>query len=168
MASGGPFLQTLAQARAIDWGHSWQWDCQFPAAPPPFGGWFPATEANRGISELETHSFVGFGDTHDIPFASGARSFNVTFVDDHTGTLLTWLSQWMELYTLNYGQGTERLANIVRQCLLVQGDATGNMARMWSLQVFPFGSLSFASSSESTHRRYIVSFRIAGVDNPNG
>ena len=168
MASGGQFLKSLAQARSVQWAKSWQWDSYFPGMPAPFQTWFPATEASRSISELETHSFTGFGDTFDIPFASGIRTFNTTFIDDHHGTIMQWLDDWMELYTLNRGYGTERLGNVVRPCQLSQSDGMGNEYRRWQLQVYPFGSLTYTGNSESRFQNYMVSFRIAGIDNPTG
>ena len=170
MASGGPYLRSLAQTRTLDWGKSWQWDSLFPTAPGPFRTWFPATEASRNISELETHSFVGFGDTFDIPFASGIRTFNVTFLDDDRGTLMQWFDDWMEFYTLNRGDSTARLANIVRPCRLAQLGARGavDVVHEWSMQVYPFGSFSLVTNSESKFMSYMLSFRIAGLDNPRG
>lgn len=168
MATGGPYLKTFAQARHVEWGKSWKWDSQFPDAPAPFDAFFPATEASRGISELETHSFIGFGDTFDIPFASGLRTFNVTFIDDMNGTLMKWLDDWMELTTLNRGEGTARLADAVKPCKLAQLNNMGDTMREWYLQVYPFGSFSYTGSSESKFTSYILSFRIAGIDNPDG
>lgn len=168
MSSGGPFLKSLAQARGVSWAKSWQWDSQFPTAPSPFNGWFPATEAQRDISMVDTHSFVGFGDTHDIPFASRARSFNVVFTDDDQGTLQQWFDDWIELYMFGRGQGTERLANIVRPCKLVKLDTTGSIKRYWSMQVYPVGDYTYGVSSESKFQSFMLSFRIAGLDNPDG
>lgn len=168
MASGGPLLRTLAQTRTVQWGKFWQWDSLFPDAPAPFNTWFPATEASRGISELETHSFTGFGDTFDIPFASGIRSFNTTFIDDHVGTLMQWFDDWMELDTLDRGNSTARLGNIVRPCRLAQLNGIGAVVRDWELQVFPFGSFSYVAGSESKFMSYMLSFRIAGITNPRG
>lgn len=174
MAGVGPFLTSIDQIREVQWGKAWQWDCKFASAPAPFTGFFPATEAKRNISQVQSHGFVGFGDTFDIPFASGARTFAVTFLDDHQGTLMKWLDDWIELSMMSRGQGTARLGNIVKSALLVQSDGRGlamrsasrMTMRQWELWVYPIGELTFSGSSNSEFTKYIQTFRIAGITNP--
>lgn len=169
MPSGGPYLQSLLQARQVDWGKSWQWDCRFPDAPVPFNTWFPATEAERQVSNMQVYEFNGFGDAFDIPIASKTREFNVSFIDDHDGSLLKWLDDWMEFYTLSRGTtGTARLSEIVRRADLVQLNTIGTVVRSWSMIVFPIGELTFRGNSESGFARYLLSFRVAGLINPEG
>lgn len=169
------FLSTIAQARAVEWGKSFSWDVRFPAPdgpPPPFDAWFPATDCDRIVSQVQTHTFVGFADSFDIPLASGSRTFTVTFGDNDQGVLQDYFTSWIEekllgnpgdLSTALGTQGTARLADVVRTCQLARLDARGLIQRVWNLSVFPLGPFNSVRDSNSAMQTHIVTFCVAGV-----
>lgn len=159
----GIFLKNLEELRKVEWARSWNWDIQFedPSVPEPFKNWFPATEVEEGIFNLELFQITGGFGTFEIPKSWTALSLQITFVDSAFLVLEHWLKEWVQQTIFGSGIHVACLENSVKKVNIAKLTAKGDLVRLNSYLVFPTGPLNFSGSSSADVVSHQVEFRIA-------
>lgn len=163
--SEGLFLKNLEQIRSIEWSRSWTWDIQFEdeSMPEPFTKWFPATDVEEGLYNLEPLQVTGGLGTFEVPKSWVMLSLNITFVDSAYLVLERWLEEWVNVTILGNGEYVACLQDSVKKVHVAKLDGKKELVALNSYLVFPTGPLNFSGNSASEVSSHQVEFRIAKV-----
>jgi hypothetical protein len=158
----GVFLKSLDQLRGIEWARSWTWDVQFEDAgiSAPFSKWFPATEVEEGLFNLEAFPITGGFGTFEVPKSWTLLSLQITFVDSAYLVLEQWLEKWVRTTIFGDGTHVKCLADCVKKVNIAKLDNKREMVCLNSYLVFPVGPLNFSGNSSADITSHQVEFRI--------
>lgn len=161
----GIWLKNLEQLRNIEWSRSWTWDIQFEAAgiPEPFSTWFPATEVEEGLFNLEGFQITGGFGTFEVPKSWSMLSLSITFVDSAYLVLEHWLDEWVNTTIFGGGSYVACLEDSLKKVNVAKLDNKREMVSLNSYLVFPTGPLNFSGSSSADISSHQVEFRIAKI-----
>lgn len=164
------FLNNITQVRNVEWATSYLWDVRFLGAPSPFHNWFPATAVEQELLTVNAHSFEAGLTTFDFPRASASKSITLTFLDDESHSLQSWMRGWVDNTIFMGGQYVNYLSASVKELHIVKLDRRRNplFDQPEVFYVFPEGGMSYAGSSESGALEFSVSFRVAGRGSTSG
>lgn len=164
------------QIRGIEWSRNTLWEVRFPSAPSPFNTWFPATDIEIEMGNLDTESFSFFMSSYSIPLRRKERTISLTFVDNAEHILLDWITAWFNSIVVpdrrlrGFKQsGVRTLSESIKQIDITrltsrQRAINVGVSYIDSYNVFPSGSIKFiGGSGESKVNSYSVDFIIAGV-----
>lgn len=163
----GPYLQTLAMARAIQWGKSYNWDMRIPSAPNPFQQWFPAIEADRNIGSVLSQDVQIGSQGFKLPSGKTQNEIRLTFHDDEGANLERWLDEWINgtgqpgtgLVDVNGAVAT--LSEAVKDFHFVQLNNKREVVSSIIMWVYPDGSYNSVRDSQSNMLTHVCTFSIA-------
>ena len=161
------FLKNVNDIRLIEWGKTHLWDVNFinEDIPAPFDKFFPAIDIQEPLASLQTFP-VGLAQTDlSIPQKSSLHKLNMTFPDDESGTLSSWMQEWINTIILGNEQGfVATIEESVKQLMVVKLKSNREQAKTpVTYYVYPEGELLFAGNSESGAVMYTMSFDVAGI-----
>ena len=176
----------MDRLRAVEWGRKYLWAIKFlerPVSigsipPEPFNDYFPASDIDLEIANVDSHP-MSFGQKdYKIPIRSGTKQLSITFFDDTNSTLLKWMRDWIEKDILNDGNfvsclydsheitdsfGKRRSVAPYRTVEIVQltpfMEETGIR---YELEIYPEGNINFNGASQSEATTYTMNFVIVG------
>lgn len=184
----------IDQMRSVEWGRKYLWAVRFLNAgrgigdvpPAPFNDFFPASDVEFPIVNLNSFNFELGQSGYRIPQRSESRQISITFFDDINSNLLKWFRDWIEIDILNRGRfisclndnhylseidssRSEDSFGLVRRVhptrviqieqLLPDLEPTGIS---YNLYVYPEGEINFTGASASEATTYTVNFVIVG------
>ncbi len=160
----GVFLKNLEELRKVEWARSWTWDIQFSGdVPKPFSKWFPATDVEEGLYNLEPFTFTGGYGSFSVPKNWSPLTLSITFVDSAYHTIENWLEEWVNHTILGDGLHIACLETAVKKVTLVKLDNKREIVSENSYLVFPTGPLSYTGSSSADIPSHQVEFTIAKI-----
>lgn len=151
-----------SQIRQVQWGAEYLWELRFPAAPSPFNQWFPATDVEENLWNLEEKQFELFMNTYGIPAGTSLLDLKVTFNDDVYHTIRRWLTQWVNTEILNNNRGITPVGNCCKLVQLSKMNFQKQPISTSSYWVVPKGSMYYTGSSQSNVLNSMVEFTIVG------
>lgn len=152
------FLTNIEQLRQVEWGRQYLWDIKFPTAPEPFGKWFPASDYEEILFDVETHSFKAHTRTLEIPKSRGVSGIQVTFFDDVGLTLNAWFADWVNAGVFLGGMGVATIGEASRELVIQRLDLKREPLHEWTHWVIPKGAYSAVGTSESAPLHPSLSF----------
>lgn len=175
------FLRDVNTVRNVDWGVSYNWDCQFlpPDNPPdPFDVWFPAVSIEENIVNVVPYQFASTMSSYALPQSSYIPDFRVTFHDDDIGTLYRWFQKWVNVDTFHFDMEAPYLTvlgDLVRAFRYIKYTFNENGSRnIFSDRIFwvyPEGSLPDSGGSDPSLKTFTIMLRVCGrkyTDNSDG
>lgn len=159
------FLKNLEAFRRIEWARSWTWDIQFEdkSIPGPFNQWFPATEVEEGLYNLEAYPVPGVIGTYEIPKSWVMLSLSITFIDSAYLDLENWLVNWVNTTIFGGGRYVAPLNECLKKVNILKLTGKKEIVSASSYLVFPTGPLSYSGNSTADVITHQVEFRIAKV-----
>lgn len=178
------FLKNVNQMQKANFGLKHLWDIKFidPVLIGPFSEWFPATEINLELFNVNSYQIKTNIGTVSIPANKvvGDNQFTATFYDDERGSVEAWLEDWVEhamFYKSNDHNYTvvgtldecARLVEIQRLNTMKEEIRVQLTDKLWTrkVAVYPEGSLSYIGESEVGIHTYTLNFKIVGYVNPD-
>ena len=167
----------IGQLRSVEWGKKFLWDIKFtqPSDQPEsrglgktFENFFPATDVEEGIANLESFGWEAFMNTYKVPRKMQQKEVRVTFYDDRDSTLLNWLDDWINKTIFNDGQFLTPLEQCLRLVQIKKLNSRKEVLSDNAYWVFPEGSIIYNGSSSSDPVLYSVQFNIVGVASKSG
>ena len=167
---------TVEQMRLIEWARTHNWAVWFPdfsKTPSDFTTWFPATDINYSIMQLEKQDFsMGVG-AFDIPKSKGIYQVTMSIFDGArarvgSATNVLQLHKWIETWAneiVDLEKGVQTLSEACRQLEIIHYDSMSYKIGHVSYAVFPHGEISFVGSSEVDINKIDLTFSIAGTTN---
>lgn len=156
-----PYLNSVAQLRTLDWGKSFNWDMKIPSAPSPFNTWFPATEYERSLFNINSHTISASTYDAKIPLSSASKEIRLTFLDDDNQTLENWISAWHDEILFSLDKGTvATLEEATKEILLNDLNAMRVSNRLHQMFVYPDGNAVSTGNSNSEISMITVNFII--------
>jgi hypothetical protein len=170
------YISAVEDLRNIAWAKSYLWDARFVEAPAPFDAWFPAHSIEEDLGAIRHTLIQGPLKQYKVPTGSAPLTIRMSFFDDESRTLTSWLSNWIK-QIVNCDTGYVQTITEVCRTLQIQWLNSQRMAvRTATYLVFPDdGTLTRSGSSESNPEFVNYSFHVArlledtmGVVNLNG
>jgi len=146
--------------------------------PAPFDDLFPANDVTMPFAVVESNSIQLPQTSMKYATGSGQKEMTITFYDDQKRTLLTWLSDWVNLDIQNDGRfmsgihdnhglitevdsfGKQRNVKPVRTLRLALLDAFKDEVQAFQLEVYPDGPIDWNGAQASDAQMYTVNFVI--------
>jgi len=153
---------SIDKVRNIEWSRSYLWDVKFPDAPAPFNDWFPAIDVELNLATLNSYEFQGGASTYKVPQLSSAFDLKITYVDDINDSLTRWISDWINADILSENNTLKPLKQIVKMVQIMTLDLDRTPLHVYSLWVYPEGSIYFHGDSNADPHTYTVDFVIVG------
>ena len=164
------FLKHIEQVRSIDWGKAYLWDILLPDAPPPFHKWFPATDVEEPLFNVESFNFDSSMGVHKIPLRNGgAPVMKITFLDNDRHALSDFFEEWVDDQVLPKDRTTVNwVESAVKSIMIAKYDHTHSNIKTVNYWVYPEGELGFHGSGESSSEPLVLDFVIVGKGKQKG
>ena len=161
----GIYLKDLVELRKVEWSRSWTWDIKFEddSLPEPFKNWFPATDVEEGIFNLEPYQITAGLGTFEIPKSWTMLSLSITFVDNADLVLEHWLDKWVNETIFGGGTYVATLEEAVKTVHVAKLNGKRELVASSSYLVFPTGPFNFSGTSTSEIPTHQVEFRICRI-----
>lgn len=152
------YLKSFEQARKIEWDKNHLWDIRIPDSP--FPDWFPATDVQFNQMTVSSFDVPGTYQNYKIPIGRSASDFTLTIPEDIKGKIYAWLEKWYNDIYYN-PKGILPVAQAVKKVYLAKLDVYRELREVYTLDVYPDGSLGWHRTSSSEIPTISVSFVVA-------
>lgn len=156
------FLNSIEQLRAVEWGAKYLWDIKFEGAPSPFDLWFPASDVDEELANLDSYAVESSQNSFKVPRTGTALNLRITFFDDARFTLLNWMTNWVNKEILNDGKHVSTLETCIKQVTVIKLNSRKEIIKKSSYWVYPDGLIAFNGSSTPDSQQYSIPFVIVG------
>jgi len=169
--------------RSINYGTTYLWTVDFIDTngikpPAPFDAFFPASEVTFNLGIINSHTVEMGQSSITFPRNTTFKTVDVTFFDDENRSLQRWMSDWMNVDLLNYG---EFMSGINDSHQVVAADSFGNSSRsvqpmrhirialldkyksetvVYNYNVVPDGNIDFGGTQASEASQFSMKFNI--------
>jgi len=147
----------------VDWDPGYAWDLKFDAAPAPFDKWFPAQLIELDLGQVGTERVATNVTEFHLPARLGAKSFQLTCLDNDKGVLESWLDNQVTNVMFGGGYYVATLEECLLQFNLAKLDrtkATVSIDTMWG---FISSAIHVAKSSNSVLKQLMFTMSVVRV-----
>lgn len=173
----------ITSVRSIEWEKKYLWVIDFVQngdhqPPAPFDNLFPANDVTMSFAISESNSLQLPQSAMKFPLQGGQSDISITFYDDQKRTLLTWLSDWVNLDLQNDGRfmsgmhdnhqvikgvdsfGKARKVRPLRTLRLALLDSFKDEVLAYQFEVYPEGNIDWNGAQASDAQMYTINFVI--------
>ena len=177
---GGTGIESI---RRVSFSPTFLWTLDFIETngikpPSPFQDFFPASDVTFNLGIVNSHTVEQGQTSIAFPRNSNFKTVDITFYDDENRGLQKWISDWIEVDILNYG---EFMSGINDAHTVVAADSFGNASRQvlpkrhirialldryrnevltYNYNIVPDGGMDFAGSQASEATQFAMKFNI--------
>lgn len=161
---------SIDTVRSVQFGRTFDWELKFDTKSgltKPFDTWFPASEVDYGITDIEWQSFDTASGTINVPKGKSETSVRITFYDDYKGTIEKWLTNWINSIA-SFSKGVLPLDECYKKVFINRlnpaPDSRGYKQVLDSkiLLISPDGTLTDNKNQNSQAKSFSLDFKILG------
>ncbi len=174
-----PGLKNINQLRAVgNWATTYLWDIRFlnaniggggeinigsSAFPSPFNDWFPATNVEEPIYQIETYAIKAHILEAELPKATGLQPLTIECHDDSTHVVERNLKRWFN-QMFNNRREVSPLLDILKVVEIQRLSPGREVIYTNRYYVFPKGNLNVTQNSQSTAKKLNFTLSVAGME----